>query len=61
MGDAVVKFRTDYGQFRRVNGLLVAFREDTWASGVHTATKLVQTVVQNPATDLRAAVGAFGR
>jgi hypothetical protein len=48
MGSRTIPFSTDYSDFRTIDGIVVAFREDTYASGVHTATSTVQHVVLNP-------------
>jgi hypothetical protein len=41
-------FATDYGDFRRVSGVLVPFREVSFAGGTHTASLTVQKARLNP-------------
>lgn len=41
-------FATDYSDFRPVNGVVFAFREETFASGVHTASMVLASVEINP-------------
>ncbi len=41
-------FATDYSDFRLVEDILVAFHEETFASGYHTATTLIESVEFNP-------------
>lgn len=43
-----VGFATDYSDYRPVDGVLFAFREETFASGHRTATTLLETVETNP-------------
>lgn len=38
-------FATDYGDFRRVEGLLVPFLEENYAGGAHTGTTRIREVV----------------
>jgi hypothetical protein len=47
-GPMNVAFATDYGDFREVDGVAVPFREESFASGMHTATLLIQRAVVNP-------------
>ncbi len=44
MGNAKSIFATEYGDFRRVEGLLVPFSEENYASGQHTGTTQVLSV-----------------
>ncbi|HSM04541.1 MAG TPA: hypothetical protein VK858_07955 [Longimicrobiales bacterium] len=41
-------FATDYSDFRDVDGVVFAFREETFASGVHTASLVLSSVELNP-------------
>jgi hypothetical protein len=41
-------FETEYSDFRRVGGVLFAFREKNFASGVHTGWTRIRRVVLNP-------------
>jgi hypothetical protein len=41
-------FATDYSDFRRVGGVVFPFREETFASGVHTASTVLGSVELNP-------------
>ncbi|MCG6955548.1 MAG: hypothetical protein LJF04_06105 [Gemmatimonadetes bacterium] len=47
-GGMQMEFATDYGDFRTVSGLLVPFREESFASDTHTASLIVDTVLVNP-------------
>lgn len=49
VGATVIPFSTDYADFRKVRGVLVAHLEETHASGVHTATTRVERVTVEPA------------
>lgn len=53
MGPMSMVFATDYGDFRSVSGVLVAFSEESWASGTHTASLSVSHAVLNPPPDQR--------
>ncbi|HSG47856.1 MAG TPA: hypothetical protein VLA43_08610, partial [Longimicrobiales bacterium] len=46
-----IGFATDYADFRPVDGVVFAFREETFASGVHTASLVVGTMEINPTGD----------
>jgi len=39
-----IGFATDYSDFRMVDGVLIPFREESWAQGVHTASIFVEGV-----------------
>jgi len=41
-------FETAYGDFRMVDGVLFAFREENYASGAHTGYTAIERVVLNP-------------
>lgn len=41
-------FATEYSGFRKVDGLLFPFHEESWAQGTHTASTDVRTVQWNP-------------
>jgi hypothetical protein len=41
-------FRTEYADFRRVQGILFPFAESNWASGQRTGNTAIQKVVLNP-------------
>lgn len=43
-----VGFATDYSDFRMVDGVLFAFREETFASGFHTGSAVLGSVELNP-------------
>ncbi|HSG07831.1 MAG TPA: hypothetical protein VLA36_05725 [Longimicrobiales bacterium] len=43
-----VGFATDYSDFRMVSGVLFAFREETYASGYHTGSAVLESVELNP-------------
>jgi hypothetical protein len=45
---AVVGFATNYSDHRSVDGVVFAFREETYASGRHTATSIIESVELNP-------------
>jgi hypothetical protein len=45
---APMGFATDYSDFRPVDGVVFAFREETYASGVHTASTVLGSVELNP-------------
>lgn len=51
MGGGSIPFSTDYADFREVGGILFAHREETRASGVHTASVEVLRVALNPVGD----------
>ncbi len=42
------EFETVYGDFRKVNGVLFAFREENYASGAHTGYTALERVELNP-------------
>jgi hypothetical protein len=44
-------FATDYSDFRRVDGVVFPFREETFAAGVHTSSMLLGSVEINPRGD----------
>lgn len=44
-------FATNYSDFRTVDGVVFAFQEETFASGVHTASLVLGTVQLNPTGD----------
>lgn len=46
-----VGFATDYADFREVDGVLFPFREETYASGYHTGSALLERVELNPEGD----------
>ena len=48
VGGMKMEFATDYGDFRPVSGVLVPFREESFAAGQHTASLAVDTVFVNP-------------
>ena len=41
-------FATDYSDHRTVDGVVFAFHEETYASGVHTASLVLESVELNP-------------
>lgn len=43
-----IGFATDYSDFRSVSGVLFAFREETFASGIHTGSTVIESVEVNP-------------
>lgn len=43
-----IGFATDYSDFRRVAGVVFAFREETFASGMHTGSTVLESVEVNP-------------
>jgi hypothetical protein len=43
-----VGFATDYADFREVDGVVFPFREETFASGYHTASTVLESVDLNP-------------
>lgn len=43
-----IGFATDYSDYRRVSGVLFAFREETFASGFHTGSVALESVEVNP-------------
>ena len=43
-----VGFATDYSDHRMVDGVLFAFREETYASGFHTGSTVLESVEVNP-------------
>jgi hypothetical protein len=45
---AMVGFATDYSDHRSVDGVVFAFREETYASGHRTATSIIESVELNP-------------
>jgi hypothetical protein len=45
---APIGFATDYSDFRDVDGVVFAFHEETFASGVHTASMVLGSVELNP-------------
>lgn len=45
---APIGFATDYSDHRAVDGVVFAFREETFASGHHTASTLLESVKLNP-------------
>jgi hypothetical protein len=50
VGATRVEFATEYGDFRKVDGVLFPFHEETWASGIHTATQWLERATLNPGT-----------
>jgi hypothetical protein len=52
-GGMKMTFATDYGDFRKVSGVLVAFHEENFAAGQHTASMEADTVLVNPSPDQR--------
>ncbi len=48
MGSMRTHFETRYGDFRWVEGILVPFREENYASGRHTGSTQLETVELNP-------------
>jgi hypothetical protein len=52
-GGMKMTFATDYGDFRKVSGVLVAFHEENFAAGQHTASMEADTVSINPPADRR--------
>lgn len=53
MGSMSMVFASDYGDFRQVGGILVPFREESFASGTHTATLQVEEAIPNPPANQR--------
>jgi hypothetical protein len=53
MASMSMVFATDYGDFREVEGILVPFREESFASGTHTASLVVNEAIPNPPLDQR--------
>lgn len=47
-GDLDTSFRTIYADYRRVDGVMFAFREENFASGQHTGSTFVSDVTVNP-------------
>lgn len=50
-GPGSVGFATDYSDFREVDGLVFPFREETFASGFHTGSAVLELVEVNPKGD----------
>ncbi len=50
-GAMQMKFTSDYADFRNVSGVFFPFREENYASGVHTASMAVQELIFNPTAD----------
>ncbi|MGE5303241.1 MAG: hypothetical protein ACM3TN_07915, partial [Alphaproteobacteria bacterium] len=48
MGSAEVSFETQYSDFRIVDRVLFPFQEENYASGVHTGTTKVKSILLNP-------------
>jgi len=46
-------FRTEYSDFREVEGITFAFHEENYAAGAHTATTTVDAVQLNPPEERR--------
>lgn len=53
MGGMSIEFATDYGDFRTISGVLVPFREESFASDTHTASLMVNKVLLNPSDSQR--------
>lgn len=49
----LTEFRTEYSDFRFVDGILFAFHEENFASGSHTGTTRVRSILLNPRTAKR--------
>jgi hypothetical protein len=47
-GDMHTTFETVYDDYRKVGGVVFAFREQNWASGAHTADTQFEKVTLNP-------------
>lgn len=47
-GSMPMRFETFYGDWRKVNGVVFAFREESWASGVQTGITTVERFRVNP-------------
>ena len=45
---ASIGFATDYSDFRSVEGVVFPFREETFASGIHTGSTVLELVEVNP-------------
>jgi hypothetical protein len=43
-------FRTEYSDYRTVEGILFAFHEENFASGFQTGTTVIRSVILNPKT-----------
>lgn len=52
-GGMSMVFATDYGDFREVDGILVPYVEESFASGTHTASLVVEQAEINPPEDQR--------
>jgi len=50
-GPTEIRFQTDFSDFRKVSGVLFPFHEENHASGVHTGTTIVTSVLVNPPAD----------
>lgn len=50
-GAMQMKFTSDYADFRNVSGIVYPFREENYASGVHTASMVIQDLILNPTAD----------
>jgi len=50
-GPTEIRFQTDFSDFRKVSGVLFPFREENHASGVHTGTTIVTSILVNPPPD----------
>ncbi len=53
MASMSMVFASDYGDFQQVGGILLPFREESFASGTHTATLSVEKAIPNPPDDQR--------
>ena len=51
MGPMTILFRTEYSDFREVDGVLFPFHEENYASGIHAASTEVSRILLNPAGD----------
>jgi hypothetical protein len=47
-GRMKMRFKTQYTDFRKIDGVFFPFHEENYASGTHTATTKVQTIQLNP-------------
>lgn len=52
-------FATQYSDFRKVDGVLFPFHEESWVQGTHTASTDVRTVQWNPSAGVGRSTGAF--
>lgn len=52
VGPNVIIFRTEYSDYREIDGVLFPFLEENYASGVHAATTKVKGIKLNPSGEI---------